>query len=68
MKYKYRGLFCGCVPIRFNFEDDGLGIDIADDWYSPVWLLDAVGAVWDFIAGCVGWDGGWHISHIKEIK
>ena len=66
-KYQYKGLFCGIVPIRFNFYQDGQGIDIADDWYSPWWLLTAVSAIWNFIAGCVGFEGGFAIQNIRKI-
>lgn len=67
-KYEYKGLFCGIVPIRFNFEDDGLGIDIQDNWFSPPWLLDFVSDVWEFVAGCVGWEGGWSVTNVKKVE
>lgn len=60
-----KGLFCGIVPIVFEFDPDGLGIDIKYRWYSPYWLLDAVASVYDFFADLSGFDGGYVIRHIK---
>ena len=62
------GLLCGILPIVFEFDEDGLGIDIKERWYSPVWLIDLVCDTWDFFASLSGFDGGWSITNIKDYK
>lgn len=63
-----KGLFCGIVPIVFEFDSDGLGIDIKERWYSPVWLLDAVSVMWEFFGDMVGYDGGWVIKNVRDYE
>lgn len=64
--YQYTGLFCGCVPVYINF--DGMdGADIMAREFVPDCLIEIASDVWDFIADCVGFEGGWKISRILDI-
>ena len=58
-QYEYTGLFCGCVPVYVNFD----GMDGAD-----MMTREFVPDVWDFLADCVGFEGGWKISRIRKNK
>ena len=66
-QYEYTGLFCGCVPVYVNF--DGMdGADMMTREFVPDCLIEIVSDVWDFIADCVGFEGGWKISRIRKNK
>lgn len=65
MTYRYTGLLCGILPIRFDDCNDGLYIEVR---FLPDFFADIVCGLFDIVAFTVGYEDGYPITNIKEIE
>lgn len=65
MKFKYSGLLCGLLPIRFNDCYDGIDLEVR---FLPDFFADIVCGLFDIVAFTVGYEEGYPITNVKEIE